>query len=360
MTQLTNKPSVTASAPGKLMLTGSHAVVHGYAAVVTAVNQRLSVTVQKNGVDSFHLYAPDLGLHSYTKNINELGQKELPKAVRFIEMLYYRFLQKYPQQEGINVTTQSDFSASFGFGSSSAVTVAFAQALTALYDIQLTRKELFKLCYQAILDVQGVGSGFDIAAAIWGGTLYYVSPAKVVTPLPEAKIPLVVGYTGVKADTPTIVRIVNSMLKQQPEKIDTIFRGVDQASRQLKQALITHDWTKAGQALAFHQEQMSQLGVSSTELNTLITAAEGAGAIGATLSGAGGGDCMVALAPDNADEVAAAIAEAGGEVMLVQLQAPGVRVENKRSQPQIRVELDLGHEVVSIPEPLHQQKINQH
>jgi putative N6-adenine-specific DNA methylase len=92
------------------------------------VDQRLFVTVKKNGVDTFHLDAPDLGLTAYSKTIKDLANKELPKAVRFIEVLYKKFLEKYPQPEGIVVTTKSDFSANFGFGSSSAVTVACTSA----------------------------------------------------------------------------------------------------------------------------------------------------------------------------------------------------------------------------------------
>ena len=222
---------VTASAPGKLMLLGDHSVVYGHPCLVTAVDQRLHVSVRKNGKDSFHLTAPDLGLEAYTKTIDQLGMKELPKAVRFVEHLYKNFLTRYPQQEGIDVTTKSEFESGFGFGSSSAVTVAFAKALTTLYKVELSEKELFDLCYKAVIDVQGVGSGFDIAAAIWGGTLYYVTPAKVVEPMKLDNLPLVVGYTGVKADTPTLVRMVAAERAKNRSKIDGgIFRDY-QASR---------------------------------------------------------------------------------------------------------------------------------
>jgi len=152
---------VTASAPGKLMLFGEHAVVYGHPCIVTAVDQRLFVTVERNGKDTFHLSAPDLGLSAYSKTTNDLGGSGLPKAVRFIEVLYKRFLENYPQERGIDVMTKSEFSDSFGFGSSSAATVAFAKALVELYGIKLSNEELFKLCYKTVLEVQGVGSGFE-------------------------------------------------------------------------------------------------------------------------------------------------------------------------------------------------------
>jgi mevalonate kinase len=300
--------------------------------VVTAVDQRLFVTIEKNGVDMFNLVAPDLGLKAYSKTIKDLGNKELPKAVRFIEILYKNFLQKYPQPQGINVTTKSDFSASFGFGSSSAVTVAFAKGLTELYQISLTKSELFEMCYQTITEVQGVGSGFDIAAAIWGGTILYVTPAAVVEPIQFKKQALsdhlVVGYTGVKADTPTLIRMVDSFLAKDPAKINHIFDQIGTASEQIKTALSQANWSAAGQVFNQHQSAVRQLKVSTPDLEKMITAATKAGAYGATLSGAGGGDCMLALVePAQRDQVEQAITQAGGEVISVAVDAPGVRVE---------------------------------
>lgn len=319
---------VTVSAPGKLMLSGSYGVVHGRPCVVTAVDQRLYVTVEKNGVDRFHLEAPDLGLMAYSKTLSELGTKDVPSAVKFIEILYKLFLQDYPQEKGIFVKTKSDFSSSFGFGSSSAVTVAFAKALCKLYEVKLDNKELFNLCYQAVIEAQGVGSGFDLAAAIWGGTIYYISPAKVVEPIEIKELPMVVGYTRVKADTPTLVRMINQKLKRNPTKVEAIFDQVGEVSDEVLRTLTHRDWPKLGSLLNQHQELMRSLGVSSPELEKLIEAALKAGAFGASLSGAGGGDCMLAVVDARSRPlVEKAIEAAGGEVMPVRLNAPGVKIE---------------------------------
>lgn len=319
---------ITASAPGKLMLSGSYGVVHGHPAVVTAVNQRLYVTVEKNGEDVFLLNAPDLGLRAYSKTIDDLARKELPKGVRFIEHMYKRFLEKYPQDHGIVVTSQSDFSSSFGFGSSSAVTVAFAKALTTLYNIKMTNKELFDFCYQVIIDVQGVGSGFDIAAAIWGGTIYYQKPAAIVDQIPLSGIEIVVGYTGLKADTPTLIHMVNSRHREDSEKINKIFEEIGQTSVQLREFLSQSNFEEAGKCLTRHQLLVRQLGVSTDMLDNLTSKAVAAGALGATLSGAGGGDCMIALVETSEKaQVEDAIAEAGGEVISIDCNQEGVRLE---------------------------------
>ncbi|MEP7167342.1 MAG: mevalonate kinase [Candidatus Woesebacteria bacterium] len=319
---------VTASAPGKLLLFGDHAVVYGRPCIVTAVDQRLWVTVKKNGIDVFHLEAPDLGLSAYSKTVKELGKKEVPKSVSFIEHVYKRFLERFPQKEGIIVTTKSDFSSNFGFGSSSAVTVAFAKALTTLYGISYTKMELFELCYQAVLDVQGVGSGFDIAAAIWGGTIYYVSPAKIVEQLDCPDLSLIVGYTGMKADTPTLIRMVESQYKENEEAIGAIFDEMGTIVDQAREVMKDKKWKKVGELMIKNQQLLAFLKVSSVQLDAQINASIKAGAYGAKLSGAGGGDCMVAVSdPSKKDSIESAIQKVGGIILPVNLNARGVTIE---------------------------------
>lgn len=320
--------SVTFSAPGKLMLAGSYAVVHGRPCVVTAVDQRLEVTVEKNGDDRYHIEAPDLGLSAYTRRLDELGTKDLPKSVRFTETLYKIFLEKYPQQEGIIITTRSHFSSQFGFGSSSAVTVAFAAALAELYGVTLSQHQLFELCYEAVLQVQGVGSGFDIAAAIWGGTILYEKPARVVESLQHQPLPIMVVYTGYKADTPTLVRMVNAHLESDRNRVEAIFDRIGVLSEALAKAIQSNDWEFAGKLAWHHQSEVARLGVSTPAIDGILQAARDQGAWGGTLSGAGGGDCVILYA-DSAkhEQITAAVTELGATVLPVELQAPGVRKE---------------------------------
>ncbi len=317
---------VTASAPGKLILFGEHAVVYGHPCIVTAVDQRLFVTVERNGKDTFHLSAPDLGLTAYSKTTNDLGGSGLPKAVRFIEVFYKRFLEKYPQERGIDVVTKSEFSDSFGFGSSSAATVAFAKALVELYEIDLTDKELFDFCYGAVLEVQGVGSGFDVAAAIYGGTIYYVTPGKVIETIYEEELPIEVGYTGIKADTPTLVRQVAELKRKKPRTVRGIFDQIDKVTKEAKRKLMEENFAEVGKLMVENQNLLNELGISSVELDRLNKVSMEAGALGAKLSGAGGGDCMIAVVDGKKNEVVKAMKK-NGEWLDVIIGAEGVRVE---------------------------------
>lgn len=326
---------IKTSAPGKLMLFGEHSVVFGHPCIVTAVDRRLSITVEENGEEVFVLDAPDLGLRAYSKRICDLGNKDLPKEVSFIETCYKLFLEKYPQQKTIHVYSKNEFKSSYGLGSSSASTVAFAKALSEFYEVPMSNDQLFDLAYQTVLEVQGVASGFDIAAAIWGGTIYYITPHgklskhKTVEPIKIENLPLLVGYTGVKADTATLVRMVQSLHSENKQKFNQIFADITLLVEQAKKTLQQQDWPHLGLLMDENQVLLRKLRISSIELENLIAASKSAGAMGAKLSGAGGGDCMLALV-DETDRktVAQEITQAGGKIIEVEMNAEGVRLEN--------------------------------
>ena len=161
---------IKVSTPGKLMLFGEHAVVYNRPCIVAAVDQRFVVEVEKLDQAEIVVEAPGVGLKYYRKSLEELGSKRVPKEVLFVETVVKRFFEKH-RNGGLKIKTKNHFSSEYGFGSSAAVTVGLAKALHELFKIKVNDKQLFDFCYQVVLEVQGVGSGFDIAAALYGGVL---------------------------------------------------------------------------------------------------------------------------------------------------------------------------------------------
>lgn len=337
----------TASAPGKLMLLGEHAVVYNRPCIVTAVDQRMKATAQFLNAPVFQLEAPDVGLKNYQKPLEQIGKGEIPKEAKFAETATRLILaQEKAPEKGIKITTKSQFSALFGFGSSSASTVAIVSSLANLFGKKLSQKKLFEICYQTVLEVQGKGSGFDIAAAIYGGTLYFVTGGKTIKPtIPPSPtvsarsawprishnptIPLIIGYTGIKADTVTLIDQVKMLSEKYPKIVENSYDQIAKLVENAKIALINKDWQTLGQLMNFNQGYLEGLGVSSRKLAELIYAARDAGAYGAKLSGAGGGDCMIALvSPQTKSKVAKAIEKTGGKVINVSVNTQGVKFEN--------------------------------
>ncbi|MBI4062633.1 mevalonate kinase [Candidatus Gottesmanbacteria bacterium] len=298
---------ITVSAPGKLLLFGEHAVVYGEPCIVTAVDQRLMVSAQKS--EHIEIDAPQV------------------KETKFVDSAVKAFFANY-KKNGVKLSISSQFSHQVGFGSSSAVTVATVKALSLLFDVKLSDRELFDICYQVTLEIQRVGSGFDIAAAIWGGTLYFKKGGSIIEPMNVSDIPLIVGYTGVKADTPTLVRQVAEKQKKYPEKVNKIFSAIGKLVEEARTKITEGDWERVGRLMDFDQEYLRDLGVSSEKLEAMIEAAKTGGAWGAKLSGAGGGDCMIAVArSDKQGAIRKAIEGIGGQVIDIMPNAVGVRVD---------------------------------
>ncbi len=240
------------------------------------------------------------------------------------------FKQKYQINQSVCLTTQSDFSARVGLGSSSAVTVATFLALSYLFGQNLSRRTIFDLSYQVTLAIQKVGSGFDIAAATYGGILYYVTGGQVIKPL-KAELPsLIIGYSGIKADTPSLIKKVQADYQKNPQKVKKIFQDISCLVDLGKEMLLKKNYPRFGWLMNQNHLLLQKLGVSSPKLDFLVKTALQSGAYGAKLSGAGGGDCMIALCPQaKSQAVAEAIQKAGGELIAVLPNAEGVILEDR-------------------------------
>lgn len=324
--------TITVSAPGKLMIFGEHAVVYGKPSIVTAVEQRLSIKASILEEPMFNLSAPDVEINNYSKLLSHAGTGEIPKGAKFVEHAVKNFIKAFPEaipsKMGVEFETINEFKSTFGFGSSSASAVCTVKALSELYEINLDEKQIFDIAYQTVLDVQGVGSGFDLAAAIYGETLYFVTGGKKIESLQIKKLPLVVGYTGTKADTATIVREVKARFKDKQPEFDQINNSIETIVEEAKIAFTENDFKTLGELMNKNQTLLEKLGVSTNKLSSMINASRNAGAFGAKLSGAGGGDCMIALVPENKRSlVEKAIQNAGGKVLKVEVNAVGVRLE---------------------------------
>ncbi len=320
--------SIDVSTPGKLMLMGEHAVIYGRPCIVTAVNQRMQVKIEKAPGKEILVEAPEVGVVDFRFKPKTIRVENVSKGAKFIVAAASNFDEKWPINSGLKIATKSEFSSEFGFGSSSAVTVGVLRALAEVFEVEMDNWELFNLAYKSVLDVQGVGSGFDLAAAIWGGTLYFVTGGKEITPLKVGGLPLVVGYTGIKADTATWVRFVSQQYDKYPKLVDGLFDKISELVELARKGLENKHWKEVGELMDINQGILEALGVSTLELSRLIYTARGAGAWGAKLSGAGGGDCMIALVSDGKKtKIENQIKENGGKVIRIMTGARGVTVE---------------------------------
>jgi len=301
---------ISVYAPGKLMLLGEHAVVYGYPCIVTAVSSKIKVELENTLSSKIQIDAPQV------------------KDVSFVEESIRIFKEKFKFKDGLLIKTYSEFSSQYGFGSSSAVTVATLYGLSRLFNLNLTKKQIFDLGLEVTLNIQKVGSGFDIAAATFGKTLYFIRGGKKIEKLNIDELPLVVGYSGIKASTPKIVQQIKERLKKEKKEIFKIFDLIGKIVEEGKKSLSEKNYQRLGKLMNENHMLLKKLGVSTKKLDQMCEASISAGAYGAKLSGAGGGDCIIALVPlSKKGTVEKAIENVGGKILKVRNNVSGVGYE---------------------------------
>jgi mevalonate kinase len=147
---------------------------------------------------------------------------------------------------------------------------------------------------------------------------------------PADEVYLVLGNTGIHAPTSKQVEKVAMMLKNNPERINEIETIGLIAKRGIK-SLLKGDYESVGRAMSENQLMLKSIGVSSPELENLIRAAAPS-SLGAKLTGAGGGGCMVALTRDP-KATSEAIELAGGRTIISKFGAQGLSVETSTEAP---------------------------
>src|SRR3990167_4341372 len=207
---------ITSTAPGKLMVFGEHAVVYGYPCIVTSINKYITVEVAKTKLESDIFHTPGVPDTSFVRSALNL------------------FREKYNTEGPVSITTQSDL-GNYGLGSSAAVTVALVKALAKLYDIRLSKKELFKLSYETILGVQKTASGFDVAAGVFGGTILFDGKSKKVTKITAGKLPLIAVYSGNKASTVSMIDKVRELKDRKQQFVKDLFLEIAKIVNEAKQ-----------------------------------------------------------------------------------------------------------------------------
>jgi len=358
---------VQASAPGKCILFGEHAVVYGQPAVAVAIDQRMSVSLEKNDVWRID------------------GMRFIPERHPHVEALKQRLWQDGPP---LSIKVHGDIPPASGLGSSAALSVAASAALrcargrqikdddwgegwtaarpnsvyTGPWEIEegdsteFGRKsvdvdECAILSHAVEASAQGGrASPLDSSTCSHGGcivlsdnvepglnwlysrTLNDVSWEVHSVILPEAieDVWLVIGNTGIHAPTSEQVAKVALLLEKNPERMREI-ETIGIISRRGISALMEGNMEGVGRAMSENHLLLRSLGVSCPELEALISAAAPS-SLGVKLTGAGGGGCMIALTR-NPKETSEAIELAGGRTLISKIAAQGMAVDSDEKSP---------------------------
>ena len=381
---------ITASAPGKCILFGEHAVVYGHPAVAVAIDQRINVKIELT--------------KSNTHDWKLDGLIFDPKKHPHIEALKQRLWPTSLNAPPLSISIEGQIPTASGLGSSAALSVAASAALRAargrwlnssvnspnnwaegfssiirdtdVHSINqpkdsmregklgeklkfITGSDAVDIDECALLAhaVEAIAQGgraspMDSSTCSHGNVVVLSDSVeegiewqysrKLTTPEGEREwqihtvkppandVYLVIGNTGIHAPTSKQVEKVALMLKNNPERMKEIETIGIIAKRGIK-SLLNGDYDSVGRAMSENQLMLQSIGVSSPELESLIQAAAPS-SLGAKLTGAGGGGCMVALTRDP-KTTSEAIELAGGRTIISSFGARGLTIEEVTEEP---------------------------
>jgi len=325
------RESSRASAPAKAILFGEHFVVYNRLAIVVAIDLRAHVNVRPRSDCKVVIESDVLGLCGefkfdgvYRPIRGHFGDTKLKP----IYAVAKRVLDIAGKRVGLDITVKSQIPIGSGLGSSAAVIVATTAAVSNLLEMNLSRDEIFRLALEAEKIAHENPSGVDPAISTYGGLLAYRRSDGVRRLRVSVNLPLILGDTRVKRDTGKIVTCVSELRKLYPEIIEGVIDAGDRVARLAVEALEVGDLKTLGHLMNINHALLYAIGVSNWAIEELVWAARRAGALGAKLTGAGGGGCIMALAmPEDVGRIAEAIRAAGGEPIIANIAHEGVRVE---------------------------------
>ncbi|MFQ5919475.1 MAG: mevalonate kinase [Thermoplasmata archaeon] len=305
---------VAASAPGKLILYGEHAVVFGEPALSVAISRRTRVEARPGDRTEVNGHPLEEGRYPYVAET----------------------LRATKHDEPLLVTTESDIPMASGMGSSAAVTVGLLACLQG--GERIHEEDLARMGFEVEHTVQGRASPIDTTTATHGGGilllrereeefLWSIEKGETRWNLHSAPIPemtLVVGSTGIEAATGPLVAQVKKRVETQPAAREAVER-IGAIALEGVEALRRGDLERGGELMLENHRLLNALGVGHVALDKLV-AASMPFSFGAKLTGAGGGGSMIALTNDPFGATQA-LKSAGGTAFAVATAPTGVQLE---------------------------------
>ena len=303
---------VKSSAPGKVILFGEHAVVYNRPALAVPVNQvHADVEVLDSSRAGIWVHAPVIDLHAELASL----PSDHPIASVILKLIQLFEISQTPNLE-INISSTIPIAA--GLGSGAAVSVALIRALSSFFSHSLSNHEINSLVFEIEKLHHGTPSGIDNTVITYNMPVYYIKGQPIETFKTGKPFTIVIGDTGIPAFTKESVGDVRRIWLKDTNHFESVFNEISQISLIARRSIESGRPELLGELMDQNHALLQEMTVSSPELDKLVTAARGAGALGAKLSGGGRGGNMIALVEQaKAESVASALISAGAKQTIV-------------------------------------------
>ncbi|MDW8011037.1 MAG: mevalonate kinase [Sulfolobales archaeon] len=332
---------VYASAPGKVTLFGEHAVVYGQPAIVASIDRRINVYAEPRSDKVVTIEARDLRVPGVIVTYKE-GEVTVETeyglvlpAISYLNKAIEITSRYLDSKHGVKLVVRSEMPVGAGLGTSAAVAVATVAAYAYSGGYELSKDEIARLGWEVEKAVQGIASPMDTSITTYGGFMkirYSGSSIERENLAVGGDLPIVIAYVEREFKTGDMVRMVRERILKYPQLYGKMIELIGEVVKIAEEALVRHDLEKLGLMMNLNHGLLDSLGVSTRKLNEVVYAARSSGALGATLPGAGGGGCAIALCrPEKIETVESIMKFLSEFTMRTSLGTEGIRVRVEKS-----------------------------
>lgn len=339
---------IVTSAPGKIIITGEHAVVYDKLGVAAAINKRSYVRV-KEGKNGISIKSEQL------KTQKMMKKDELLELFEKLEMLReeknYDAIKRIAKEDKLaasfyiiaNVVEKHGFKPADilidsevmkNLGSSSSVFSSLALAISIfLGREEPSLEEISNLAYLGdVIAHGGTPSGIDNSVATYGGFLTYRKSEGIRRLKLDFSFPLLVVDSGEPANTAEAVSYVRSQRESRKELFESVMNELDEISKEFLDYLRRKDLEGMGNCMTRYYQELRKLGISTKNLDEIVRLALENGAYGAKPTGGWWGGCCIVLSEEERIESLMEMFDAKGfKSFIVSLGEEGVRREENSS-----------------------------
>ena len=293
--------TVQVYAPAKVILAGEHAVVYGKPAIALPLDRGVHVTVTRTDKIGPILVTGGLG---GTSSCTVLHQS----LERLVELCGERVRQ-------LQFHIEASIPSGSGLGSSAALAVALIRGVHRFFEEPVSDDKVSQLAMELETIFHGRPSGVDHTVIAMAKPIYFKSGRAEILSIAKP-FQLIVGLTGTYAGTREMVEGLRSRLNKNSTHI---FDEIETIVNHMRDALALGNLKHAGELMNANQIYLKELGVSTANLDKLCEVAREHGALGAKLTGAGGGGGVIALTDDKPERILQAFEQAGCQAFVCEL-----------------------------------------
>ncbi|HEY9498733.1 MAG TPA: hydroxymethylglutaryl-CoA reductase, degradative [Terrimesophilobacter sp.] len=300
---------------GKIILLGEHSVVYGRHAIAAPLSLAIRAEVTRPAAKT------ELVISGWDSDPAAHNPSGAALAHKVADLIARRLgVAGTP----VRVEVFPELPRASGLGASAALAVSVIRALAHSFGLRLSEQQISDLAFECEQLVHGTPSGIDNTVATFGSTILFrrtdagSETEDLAIPVP---VPVVVGLTGVRSLTADTVGRVHASWQKNPRHYEAVFSEIDELVMTGVDALRRGDLAELGDVMNLNHGLLNALQVSSPALETIIDLARRSGALGAKLTGGGGGGAMIAIAePGRIQTVANTLDAAGYQTYLTEIR----------------------------------------